>query len=200
MSNDEFARVFTKPVAACILRSKSRGNRKRPSFFPRLGDEFMNFLPNNSLLRERGVAAEGQAHRLEGILSFSFLAARPRCGRPSSRWKSQLSVRTTEKRRRRQILETIAYVRSLINLSTLPKSAQRDERWESALESRSREARSVSFLVGALSILRSKGIAVRPITFVVPRLAFDDIYKYIYISLPNSIQLIVARYAGMPHC
>jgi len=123
--------------------------------FPRSGDEFMNFLPNNSLLRERGVAAEGQAHRLEGILSFSLLAARPRCGRPSSRWKSQLSVRVTEKRRRRQVLETIAYVRSLINLSTLPKSARGDERWESALESRSREAAKRAFPSSSVSILVS---------------------------------------------
>lgn len=49
------------------------------------------FLPNNSLYVSNVFMAEGQAHRLEGILSFSFyIGAAPRCGRPSTRWKSQL--------------------------------------------------------------------------------------------------------------
>lgn len=87
--------AFIKACQAIQKRpvwSRSRGNYNEmvSLFLP--GTTLWIFLSNPSLYGSNVFTAWGtSAHRLEGILSFSFhIGAAPRCGRPSTRWKSQL--------------------------------------------------------------------------------------------------------------
>jgi len=72
----------------------------------------MNFLSNNSLYDSNVFTTWGtSAHRLEGILSFSFhIDAAPRSGVDGLPLDGKISFGSADReKRRRRVLETIAY-------------------------------------------------------------------------------------------